>query len=146
MTIPRIWNHTQHWSADIMLNKATWFFIFTHKFFFQGKMRTSYVSLHCLACTLLSNYLISSSVLFRATPYITKKHCWENLLLIFFAFADLANDWSTKNASELLSFIPYEWALNICLRDFEMIWMANEYNWIDCSTIWQENSKLSDFL
>ena len=37
MTIPRIWNHTQHWSADITLNKATWYFIFAHKFFFQGK-------------------------------------------------------------------------------------------------------------
>ena len=68
------------------------------------------------------------------------------MMLFIFVYADLANDWSTKNASELLSFIPYEWALNIGLRDFEMIWMANDYNWIDCSTIWQENSKLFKFL
>lgn len=36
MSFPRVWNQTQHWSCDINVTKVTWWFIFAHKWFFQG--------------------------------------------------------------------------------------------------------------
>lgn len=121
--MPRFWNHTQYWSADIILNKATWFFIFAQKFFIQGAHCYNYLRL--LIQTLNWNFS-------------TITHHFQKYL-------DLVNDWSAKTASDILTFIPYEWAMNISLRDFEMIWMANDYNWIDCSSNWLENSELIYF-
>lgn len=49
-------------------------------------------------------------------------------------FQNLIEDWSVKDRPELMQFIPYTWKFTILLKDFELITLANEYNWIDCST------------
>lgn len=38
MTFPRVWNQTQHWSCEINAVRVTWWFIFSHKWYFQGNM------------------------------------------------------------------------------------------------------------
>ncbi|EDO37198.1 predicted protein, partial [Nematostella vectensis] len=82
MSFPRVWNQTQHWSCDVNVHKVTWYFIFSHKWYFQ----------------------------------------------------ELLEDWSVNYRPDLLTFVPYEWQFNIVLHDFEMIWIANEHNWIECSS------------
>ncbi|XP_077332979.1 bridge-like lipid transfer protein family member 1 isoform X10 [Lithobates pipiens] len=58
-------------------------------------------------------------------------------------FTDLIQDWSSDNAPDLFSFVPYTWNLKIMFHQFEMIWAANQHNWIDCSTKQQENVYLA---
>lgn len=55
---------------------------------------------------------------------------------------DLIQDWSSDNAPDLFSFVPYTWNLKIMFHQFEMIWAANQHNWIDCSTKQQENGNI----
>ncbi|XP_048589365.1 transmembrane protein KIAA1109 homolog isoform X3 [Nematostella vectensis] len=92
MSFPRVWNQTQHWACDVNVHKVTWYFVFTHKWYFQ----------------------------------------------------ELLEDWSVNYRPDLLTFVPYEWQFNIVLHDFEMIWIANEHNWIECSSNpRQENAELA---
>lgn len=56
-------------------------------------------------------------------------------------FLDLIQDWSSDNAPDIFSFVPYTWNFKIMFHQFEMIWAANQHNWIDCSTKQQENGK-----
>ncbi|XP_063776340.1 bridge-like lipid transfer protein family member 1 isoform X10 [Pseudophryne corroboree] len=58
-------------------------------------------------------------------------------------FTDLIQDWSSDSAPDLYSFVPYTWNLKIMFHQFEMIWAANQHNWIDCSTKQQENVYLA---
>ncbi|XP_041436679.1 KIAA1109 L homeolog isoform X7 [Xenopus laevis] len=58
-------------------------------------------------------------------------------------FTDLIQDWSSDSAPDLFSFVPYSWNLKIMFHQFEMIWAANQHNWIDCSTKQQENVYLA---
>ncbi|XP_075056358.1 bridge-like lipid transfer protein family member 1 isoform X4 [Mixophyes fleayi] len=58
-------------------------------------------------------------------------------------FTDLIQDWSSDSAPDLFSFVPYTWNLKIMFHQFEMIWAANQHNWIDCSTKQQENVYLA---
>ncbi|XP_075472009.1 bridge-like lipid transfer protein family member 1 isoform X4 [Ascaphus truei] len=58
-------------------------------------------------------------------------------------FTDLIQDWSSDSAPDLFSFVPYTWNLKITFHQFEMIWAANQQNWIDCSTKQQENVYLA---
>ncbi|KAM4709465.1 bridge-like lipid transfer protein family member 1 [Discoglossus pictus] len=58
-------------------------------------------------------------------------------------FTDLIQDWSSDSAPDLFSFVPYTWNLKIMFHQFEMIWAANQQNWIDCSTKQQENVYLA---
>ncbi|EMP38574.1 hypothetical protein UY3_04218 [Chelonia mydas] len=54
-------------------------------------------------------------------------------------FADLIQDWSSDSAPDIFSFVPYIWNFKVMFHQFEMIWAANQHNWIDCSTKQQEN-------
>ncbi|CAJ0968810.1 unnamed protein product, partial [Ranitomeya imitator] len=56
---------------------------------------------------------------------------------------DLIQDWSSDSPPDLFSFVPYTWNLKIMFHQFEMIWAANQHNWIDCSTKQQENVYLA---
>ncbi|XP_037098160.1 transmembrane protein KIAA1109 homolog isoform X2 [Syngnathus acus] len=58
-------------------------------------------------------------------------------------FTDLIQDWASDNAPDIYSFVPYSWTFKILFHQFEMIWAANQHNWIDCSTKQQENVYLA---
>jgi hypothetical protein len=60
-------------------------------------------------------------------------------------FQDLIEDWSSKARPDILSFVPYTWKFGIILKEFEIITLSNEYNWIDCSSTStnQENHHLA---
>lgn len=64
------------------------------------------------------------------------------LTLIFF-FAEMVEDWTVNYKPDLLTFVPYEWSFNIILRDFEMVWLGNQHNWIECNSNKQENGELN---
>lgn len=48
-------------------------------------------------------------------------------------FCDLIDDWSCKSIPDILHFVPYTWKINLKMHEFELITLANECNWIDCS-------------
>lgn len=56
-------------------------------------------------------------------------------------FLDLIQDWASDSAPDIYSFVPYSWKFKVLFHQFEMIWAANQHNWIDCSTKQQENGK-----
>ncbi|XP_072481304.1 bridge-like lipid transfer protein family member 1 isoform X3 [Notamacropus eugenii] len=58
-------------------------------------------------------------------------------------FTDLIQDWSSDSAPDIFSFVPYTWNFKVMFHQFEMIWAANQHNWIDCSTKQQENVYLA---
>uniref|UniRef100_M3ZRY4 Bridge-like lipid transfer protein family member 1 N-terminal domain-containing protein n=1 Tax=Xiphophorus maculatus TaxID=8083 RepID=M3ZRY4_XIPMA len=58
-------------------------------------------------------------------------------------FTDLIKDWASDSAPDIYSFVPYSWKFKILFHQFEMIWAANQHNWIDCSTKQQENVYLA---
>ncbi|XP_028294367.1 bridge-like lipid transfer protein family member 1 isoform X3 [Gouania willdenowi] len=58
-------------------------------------------------------------------------------------FTDLIQDWASDSAPDIYSFVPYSWMFKILFHQFEMIWAANQHNWIDCSTKQQENVYLA---
>lgn len=53
--------------------------------------------------------------------------------------SDLIQDWASDSAPDIYSFVPYSWKFKMLFHQFEMIWAANQHNWIDCSTKQQEN-------
>jgi len=53
---------------------------------------------------------------------------------------DLINEWSVSTPPDIAGFVPYEWEFNFYLRDFELVLLVNEYNWVDCMNE-DENSK-----
>uniref|UniRef100_A0A670YM29 Bridge-like lipid transfer protein family member 1 n=1 Tax=Pseudonaja textilis TaxID=8673 RepID=A0A670YM29_PSETE len=54
-------------------------------------------------------------------------------------FTDLIEDWCSDSSPDIYSFVPYTWNFKVMFHQFEMIWSANQHNWIDCSTKQQEN-------
>ncbi|KAJ8281426.1 hypothetical protein GJAV_G00067550 [Gymnothorax javanicus] len=58
-------------------------------------------------------------------------------------FTDLIQDWASDTAPDIYSFVPYSWKFKVLFHQFEMIWAANQHNWIDCSTKQQENVYLA---
>ena len=54
----------------------------------------------------------------------------------------MIEDWTLNYKPDLLTFVPYEWSFNIILRDFEMVWIGNQHNWIECTSNKQENGGL----
>ncbi|XP_051507194.1 transmembrane protein KIAA1109 homolog isoform X2 [Myxocyprinus asiaticus] len=58
-------------------------------------------------------------------------------------FTDLIQDWASDSEPDIYSFVPYSWKFKILFHQFEMIWAANQHNWIDCSTKQQENVYLA---
>uniref|UniRef100_A0A8C7REV6 KIAA1109 n=1 Tax=Oncorhynchus mykiss TaxID=8022 RepID=A0A8C7REV6_ONCMY len=58
-------------------------------------------------------------------------------------FTDLIGDWASDGAPDIYSFVPYAWKFKVVFHQFEMLWAANQHNWIDCSTKQQENVYLA---
>ncbi|TRY60510.1 hypothetical protein DNTS_001480 [Danionella cerebrum] len=58
-------------------------------------------------------------------------------------FTDLIQDWASDSEPDIYSFVPYSWKFKMLFHQFEMIWAANQHNWIDCSTKQQENVYLA---
>lgn len=54
---------------------------------------------------------------------------------------DLIGDWASDSAPDIYSFVPYAWKFKVVFHQFEMLWAANQHNWIDCSTKQQENGE-----
>ena len=54
----------------------------------------------------------------------------------------MVEDWTVNYKPDLLTFVPYEWSFNIILRDFEMVWLGNQHNWIESNSNKQENGVL----
>ncbi|GIY39871.1 uncharacterized protein KIAA1109 [Caerostris extrusa] len=52
-------------------------------------------------------------------------------------------DWASKSRPDILHFVPYTWHFNLILKEFELITVVNEFNWIDCSSQHQENTYLA---
>lgn len=58
-------------------------------------------------------------------------------------FQDLIMDWASKAVPDLLYFVPYTWKFSLLMKEFEVITLCNEFNWIDCSSQNQENSHIA---
>nr|XP_012134687.1 PREDICTED: uncharacterized protein KIAA1109 isoform X12 [Megachile rotundata] len=58
-------------------------------------------------------------------------------------FQDMINDWASKARPDILHFVPYTCKFNLLLKEFELITVCNEYNWIDCSSQNQENTHIA---
>lgn len=69
----------------------------------------------------------------KATVSIIFAHKWF--------FSDLIDDWAGKGRPDLLSFVPYTWKFSLVLKEFELIVLANEHNWIDCSSTMDKSSE-----
>ncbi|CAH1268426.1 KIAA1109 [Branchiostoma lanceolatum] len=52
-----------------------------------------------------------------------------------FFIMDLIDDWGSKTMADIMSFVPYTWKFNVALKEFEFILVTNQYNWIDCSSL-----------
>ncbi|CAG5114830.1 unnamed protein product, partial [Candidula unifasciata] len=55
-------------------------------------------------------------------------------------FSDLVNDWSSKSPPDIYSFVPYTWTLSLVIKQFEVLTLSNENNWVDTSSQHQENA------
>lgn len=55
----------------------------------------------------------------------------------------MINDWSVKGPPDLFYHVPYTWKFQFQFKEFELITVANEFNWIDTSSTNQENSLLA---
>ena len=58
-------------------------------------------------------------------------------------FQEMIDDWSSKSAPDLLFYVPYTWKFEFVLKEFELITLANEFNWIDTSSTNTENTHLA---
>ncbi len=105
----------QSWQCEIEVYKATYHFIYAQKNFFTGNV----------SLLLVAN--------------VSKVHPPVDLLLLW--FADLIEDWASDSKPDIYSFTPYSWKFKVLFHQFEMIWAANQHNWIDCSTKQQENGE-----
>ena len=64
------------------------------------------------------------------------------MIIIIIMLVEMLEDWTASYRPDLLTFVPYEWSFNIILRDFEMVWAANEHNYLECSSNKQEIGQL----
>lgn len=72
---------------------------------------------------------------YKATAFIVYNH------KEFFQY--MIEDWSTKTQPDIFSFVPYTCKFSVLLKEFEIITISNEYDWIDCSSANQENNHLA---
>lgn len=54
-------------------------------------------------------------------------------------FTDMFDDWSSRQIPDLYHFLPYTWHINLIIKEFELVALANQHNWIDTSSQNQEN-------
>ncbi|CAM1304937.1 KIAA1109 (predicted) [Pycnogonum litorale] len=69
--------------------------------------------------------------------------CKSTLSLIYAHksfFQDMVTDWSSRARPDIYHFVPYTWHFNLIIKEFELITVANQHNWIDCSSQHQENA------
>ena len=62
---------------------------------------------------------------------------------MFFLFtfpSDMFDDWSSRQIPDIYHFVPYTWHINLIIKEFELVALANQHNWIDTSSQNQENS------
>ncbi|XP_068720760.1 bridge-like lipid transfer protein family member 1 [Montipora capricornis] len=71
------------------------------------------------------------------------KVTWNFIFAHKFFFQEMIEDWTLNYKPDLLTFVPYEWSFNIILRDFEMVWLGNQHNWIECASNRQNNVELA---
>ncbi|KAK3099624.1 hypothetical protein FSP39_007134 [Pinctada imbricata] len=72
--------------------------------------------------------------------------CKASVFLIFHHkhfFKGLIDDWSTTSVPDLYHFVPYTWTINLQIKDFELVLLSNEYNWIDTSSSYAENAHIA---
>ncbi|KAI1299178.1 putative transmembrane protein [Halotydeus destructor] len=73
--------------------------------------------------------------------------CKASVSLVFahkWFMTDLIDDWASKGKPDILGFVPYTWKFTILLKEFELLILANEHNWIDCSSnVINENIQLA---
>ncbi|KAL3880212.1 hypothetical protein ACJMK2_032469 [Sinanodonta woodiana] len=72
--------------------------------------------------------------------------CKATLHLIFqhkCFFQDLIEDWSSYSPPDIYHFAPFTYHINILINQFELITLANEYNWIDTSSQHPENAYIA---
>ena len=60
--------------------------------------------------------------------------------LNFIFLTDLLSDWASTTPGDVAFFMPYEWEFKFHFRNYELICIVNEHNWIDCNND-IENSK-----
>jgi len=58
---------------------------------------------------------------------------------------EMINDWASKSRPDILHFVPYTWKFSVLMKEFELITISNEYNWIDCSSQNQENGNYLNY-
>ena len=66
----------------------------------------------------------------------------ESILICF--LLDLIDDWSSKAQPDIMHFIPYTWVFKFNFKQFEVITLSNEYNWVDCSSQHQNNGNFTN--
>ncbi|XP_074650444.1 bridge-like lipid transfer protein family member 1 [Tubulanus polymorphus] len=55
----------------------------------------------------------------------------------------LFDDWGGKTKQDIYHFVPYTMHFNLLIKEFELITVANEFNWIDCSSQHEENAHIA---
>ena len=55
----------------------------------------------------------------------------------------MVDDWSSRLPPDLISFVPYTWKFKFLLNDFELLTLANEFNWVDTASNNPENAHLA---
>lgn len=130
----------QSWQCEIEVYKATYHFIYAQKNFFTGEWgkpksnkASDFMSFVIKSVSCCEIKLLEISFLFV-----------RSLITLPSVFVDLIRDWASDSAPDIYSFVPYSWKFKILFHQFEMIWAANQHNWIDCSTKQQENGKTWD--
>ena len=61
-----------------------------------------------------------------------------------FFFQDMINDWSSRTMSDIRSFVPYIYSINLKGNEIEAILPCNQHNWIDTHTL--ENNSFFEVL
>ena len=56
-------------------------------------------------------------------------------------FQEMIDDWSAKSYPDLFYFVPYEWKFQFILKKFEILTLANEFNWIDTTSLNLESAE-----
>jgi len=75
----------------------------------------------------------------KVSKKITLKHVCFTLIFFIIYLIEMINDWASKSNPDILHFVPYTWKFSVLMKEFELITISNEYNWIDCSSQKQEN-------
>ena len=76
-------------------------------------------------------------------PFTASKASLDFIFAHKLFFQELVDDWASRSPPDLLAFVPYAWKFKFILLEFELLTVANEYNWIDTSSNTPENAHLA---